>query len=49
MRTIADILLAIRLTHGEVTLAPSDLLLLVDEIDNLEAELEQAEERPDEC
>lgn len=48
MRTISDIMLAIRLTHGEVTLAPSDLLLLVDEIDNLEAELEQAERR-DEC
>lgn len=42
MRTVSDIMLAIRLSHGEVTLAPSDLLALVAEIDDLEAELEEA-------
>lgn len=42
MKNVSDIILAIRLRHGEVTLSPSDLLLLVKEIDRMENELDQA-------
>lgn len=42
MKTVTDIICAIRLKHGEVALTPGDLLALVAEIKRLEAELEIA-------
>lgn len=42
MRTVTDIICAIRLRHGEVVLTPSDLLALVAEIKRLEDELNMA-------
>jgi hypothetical protein len=41
MRTISDIIAAIKLKHGEVTLTPADLLKLVAEIDDLECEIDE--------
>lgn len=42
MRTVTDIICAIRLRHGEVVLTPGDLLALVAEIKRLEDELAMA-------
>lgn len=42
MRTVTDIICAIRLRHGEIVLTPGDLLALVAEIKRLEDELDMA-------
>lgn len=42
MRTASEIMFAIETTHGEVTLSPGDLLVLVAEIKKLEEAADDA-------
>lgn len=44
-RTASEIICAIETSHGEVTLAPGDLLTLTREIRELEEQLDSAGER----